>query len=292
MHKIFDAHCHSSPTTRETKYKIDNQEYVLAKQNISINPDIVPELICSADNLHFVHFDEAEKNKVSLRCAGCGKNLQTNVKDPFLKPNITLIEHLPQGCNVFIMPALTNSSVNYSIEYLLEKYPHKVAGIKLYSGKTNTLLNEIKSFDYNLPLLIHTGTFPNQDPKNMIKFLQKYDGPICLAHFARFEPSAMKLAKELDNIYVDTCPAKYMHKRYIEQKFSGAKGFFDEKGLKKAEDLYLKLIDLVGIDKVLWGSDFPICNTAEELEVVHNLDISKRDKKKILWQNAQEFMEK
>ena len=80
-----------------------------------------------------------------------------------------------------------------------------------------------------------------------------------------------------------------MYERYIKNGHKG--GFFDKSNISKVEDLYYEIIDKLGVDKLLWGSDFPFANISEELSVINNLNLSKEEKQKILYTNACEFVD-
>lgn len=54
--------------------------------------------------------------------------------------------------------------------------------------------------------------------------------------------------------------------------------------------MYYKLIDLVGVDKIIWGSDYPIGDVYRELKIVQELNIENADKQALLSINAMRFL--
>ena len=47
-----------------------------------------------------------------------------------------------------------------------------------------------------------------------------------------------------------------------------------------------ELIDIFGIEKVLFGTDYPLWNVEEELERFMKINLSENERKQILWDNA------
>lgn len=74
--------------------------------------------------------------------------------------------------------------------------------------------------------------------------------------------------------------------------------------MKKHENLYLDLsgtglfrlgmlkylVQAVGAERILFGSDYPICNPGMYIQAVLTEDISEADKERILWGNAQRLL--
>ncbi len=74
--------------------------------------------------------------------------------------------------------------------------------------------------------------------------------------------------------------------------------------MKKHENLYLDLsgtglfrfgllkhlIREVGADRILFGTDYPICNPRMYVQAVYGEDISEEDQEKILFRNAEALL--
>jgi hypothetical protein len=121
-----------------------------------------------------------------------------------------------------------------------------------------------------LPVLIHAGDsrfdFSNPDRiRNLIDSAPS-DFTLIAAHlggFSVWDEAANKLAG-YDNLYVDTCSSL---------------NFLDPERVNE-------LIDIYGEDKVLFGTDYPMWNYADEFEMINRLKLSPVTQKKILYENA------
>jgi predicted TIM-barrel fold metal-dependent hydrolase len=51
-----------------------------------------------------------------------------------------------------------------------------------------------------------------------------------------------------------------------------------------------ELVEAYGIDRILFGSDFPMWNPGEELERYRALGFSEKDYEKMCWHNAERFL--
>ncbi|MBR4720335.1 MAG: amidohydrolase [Clostridia bacterium] len=126
---------------------------------------------------------------------------------------------------------------------------------------------------YSLPVLIHCGDsrYDNSNPNRIGPILDIYDNLTVIgAHFGGYtvwEEAAEKLSK-YKNFYVDTSSSL----------------FALEKGTAE------KIISIYGADKVLFGTDYPMWEPKEELERFLALDLSDKEKKKILWDNGAKLL--
>lgn len=186
----------------------------------------------------------------------------------------------------FITTIANTYAINSEVDYFL-KLDKPFYGIKIYTGTSADVLNNC-TFNSDYPLIIHTGLWENQFPKTMLQFCERYNGPILIAHFAMFDISFIKQLKNRPNIYFDTSPAICAYQRYLIKKNNG--GFIDSNGIEYVEDMYYKLIDLVGVDKIIWGSDYPIGDVSRELKIVQELNIENADKQALLSINAMRFL--
>lgn len=121
-----------------------------------------------------------------------------------------------------------------------------------------------------LPVLIHAGDsrfdFSNPDRiRNLIESAPP-DFTLIAAHlggFSVWDEAANKLTG-YDNLYVDTCSSL---------------NFLDPERVNE-------LIDIYGEDKVLFGTDYPMWNYADEFEMIARLKLSTVTQRKILYENA------
>lgn len=121
----------------------------------------------------------------------------------------------------------------------------------------------------NLVMLIHTGDkrYDNSNPDRVGRVLKSFpDLTVIGAHmggWSVWEEAAQRLSG-FDNFYVD-CSSSF--------------GFADRKTIKNAICAY-------GIDRVLFGSDYPMWNAAQEIENVLSLGFSDAENEKIFSGNA------
>lgn len=120
-----------------------------------------------------------------------------------------------------------------------------------------------------LPILFHTGDkrYNFSNPDRLIPVLEAYkDLTVIAAHFGGWsvwEEASEKLC-DYKNIYVDS---------------SSSLPYMDP---KKAT----QIVKRYGVDKVLFGVDFPMWNPTEELERFNKLELTQEEKEKILYKNA------
>ncbi len=119
------------------------------------------------------------------------------------------------------------------------------------------------------PMLIHVGD-KNSDgatPQRLAKVLDKFPKLVTIAaHMGGF--GEWEAAKEYiigrDNVYVDTSSSI----RFMEP------------------DAATALVRAHGIEKVLFGTDYPLSLHVPELQVFDRLDLTEEEKEQILWKNA------
>ncbi len=122
-----------------------------------------------------------------------------------------------------------------------------------------------------LPILMHTGDsrYDFSNPNRLLPVLKAFPKLTVIgAHFggwSLWEEAANDLAGT-DNLYVD-CSSTFP---------------FIKNDLKLVE----RLIDRYGVDRVLFGSDFPMWSPKQELQTFLQLSLSDSDRRKILSENA------
>ena len=120
-----------------------------------------------------------------------------------------------------------------------------------------------------LPVMIHTGDnrFEFSRPRQMKKVLDAFPKLVCVcAHLGGWSEwdEATRTLAEYENVYVDTSSSLYTLK--------------PEEGRR--------IIRSYSRDRVLFGTDYPMWNPAEELERFHRLLLTDDEEEKILCLNA------
>jgi uncharacterized protein len=169
---------------------------------------------------------------------------------------------------------------------------HQVKGFKVRLGYVNASADSpvfARVYDYaeskNLPVLFHTGdtAFSNGDllrshPLTLDRLANKREElRIVLCHFGNpwFEDAAELIYKH-PNVYADTSGLITGETEYREE-------YVDWLARKISEAVYFA----GGADKVIFGSDYPVTKHKDALALVKKLEISERDREKILWRNAE-----
>ncbi|MBQ7968387.1 MAG: amidohydrolase [Clostridia bacterium] len=126
-----------------------------------------------------------------------------------------------------------------------------------------------------LPILMHTGDhrYDFSNPNRLFPVMDIYTGlTVVGAHFGGWsiwEEAADKLA-QLPNLYVDCSSSLY----YVSSE--SAK----------------KIIHTYGVDKVLFGTDYPMWDPKLELERFFNIGLTEEENKKIFSENAKKIFMK
>lgn len=129
-----------------------------------------------------------------------------------------------------------------------------------------------EAIEGRLPLLVHTGDyrFEYSKPSRLAKVMDRFPKlDVIGAHFGGW--SEWNLAAKFlagRRLYVDTSSSLYA---LTPQRAR-------------------KLIDLFGVDNVLFGSDYPMWNPGDELDLIDRLDLNDLEKEKILHINAEKLL--
>lgn len=190
-----------------------------------------------------------------------------------------------------------------------------IAGLKIYPGYQNFKLsddrvNEVCQIakDYTLPIAIHTGALHHccreyKDKSIMhlcgykdcpLEARKSYASPELLADIAKNHPDVnfiachmsnpffkdmRKVLKSRDNIFTD------MSGQFLSSSHEDTTEYKEE--IKKEME---KTISECGIEKLLFGTDFPIQSYKDSVELIESLSISTDDKDQIYYKNAKRFL--
>lgn len=126
-----------------------------------------------------------------------------------------------------------------------------------------------------LPIIIHTGDyrFEYSNPYRMKKVLEAFPKLVCVcAHLGGWSEwdDACRTLTGYENVYLDTSSSLYAMKPEEARK----------------------IIRCYSRDRVLFGTDYPMWNPAEELERFHRLQLTDDEEEKILCLNAQGLLER
>lgn len=126
--------------------------------------------------------------------------------------------------------------------------------------------------EYGLPLLLHTGDnrYDFSNPNRLVKIIEKYpDVKFIGAHFGGWSiwERAVEDYSRFDNFMVD-CSSSF---NYISREAA------------------CRIIEQYGVDKVMFGTDYPMWAAKGEIDFFFSLGLKKEDNEKILHLNAEKF---
>jgi predicted TIM-barrel fold metal-dependent hydrolase len=160
---------------------------------------------------------------------------------------------------------------------------YALRGMKLVPCMQQFFLNDRRLFPvyeraaaYGLPVLVHTGGDPIQGmelyghPRDVEEIASAFPNlTIIIAHVGiPFFGEAKDLMSKHENVFTD---------------ISFTIEVIDRKTVSS-------LIREVGLDRVMFGSDFPFVQPKDAIRKVLELDVSDSDKERILWRNAVEIL--
>ncbi len=262
MYKILDAHCHIYPG------KIAR----MAAQATGKFYDIEMSLDGTIETL----LKEGEKAGISH----------------FLVQSVATTPRQVSRINKFISEAVAASSGKMTgfgtmhpesenpegdIEELIA---YGLCGVKLHPDIQNFKIDDyrmLKIYElcekHKIPILMHCGDsrYDNSNPNRLLPIIDIYNElTIIGAHFGGYsvwDEAVEKLAGH-DNFYVDTSSSLF------------------KLDAKKAREI----IDAYGVDRVMFGTDYPMWKPDEEIERFMQLELSEEERKKILFDNAAKLL--
>ncbi len=288
MIKIFDSHSHIPFDYAGMQDFICQHTGNNVKSGIVMAMPFINEMICPFDKKHYTCVRQGYDGRDEIFCTNCNKRISqaTNIYRQYNVMTINLVELINRKYGTRFYPFITSivseRMLKSELDYFSSNYANRFFGLKIYTGLSFDVLNNIH-FNANIPLLIHTGTYFNQQPKNMLNFLLNYDGPVCLAHFARIDIESIRVLSEKNNLYLDSSPASRLSEVCSRNEALA-------KNITTPKDLYYKILNVIGTKKLLWGSDAPYGNVATELKLFHELNLSLEEKFDILYNNALRFL--
>jgi predicted TIM-barrel fold metal-dependent hydrolase len=164
-----------------------------------------------------------------------------------------------------------------------------IKGIKLFPGHDPYYPTDERCFGYydlcnemNIPVVFHTGENSGDeecakfnDPKYIVEIAQKYPQlKVVITHY--FWP-------KLDYCYEIT---KHSPNIYFELAGTADKEVLDKSGgFEKMRQILIKTID-DRPNQVIYGTDWPMCNMEDHLDLVHSLNLPREIEEKIFSKNT------
>ncbi len=256
---IFDAHVHIFP------------EKIAAKASVNIGKfyDLEMRFDGSVKSL----LELVEKygiNKCLVQSVATTPKQTTHIND-FIAESVKQYPDLFVGfCSLH--PQLTKQEIRDEIDRIIGL---GLKGIKLHPDfqQFNIDSPEVYSIyeaaEGRLPILFHTGDFRYSwsAPQRLANVLRDFKNLTVIAsHFGGWSQwdDGMKYLAEFENCYVDTSSSLYAVSPEKARQY----------------------IDAFGIDRVMFGTDYPMWNIGDELKYMARIDLTDEEREKIMYKNA------
>lgn len=170
-----------------------------------------------------------------------------------------------------------SEDIQADFDYLIEL---GLKGVKLHPDFQQFAMNEERAFRIgevvskaDVPMLVHCGDYRYNysNPEHIKPFLERFPEITFIgAHFAGWSiwKDATRELSGFENLYVDLSSSLYA---------------------LSAEEA-LTLIHAYGADKVLWGTDYPMWESKSEMEYFNKIDLTDKERSKILYENAAKIL--
>ena len=258
MYKIIDAHCH-------------------------IYPDKIAEKASEATGTFYGYPPKMDGKVYTLIEAGKEAGVSH-----FIVQSVATTPHQVSSINRFIAENVSQSDgmmtgfgtmhpesddMERDIEEILSL---GLKGIKLHPDIQNFKIDDFRMLKIyelceknSLPVLIHTGDsrYDNSNPNRLVPILETYtDLTVIGGHFGGYSvwDDAERMLSGYKNFYVDTSSSLF----------------------KISPERAKELIYSYGVDRVLFGTDYPLWNPKCELERFMEIDLPDDDRQKIFYDNA------
>ncbi|MDO5860177.1 amidohydrolase family protein [Methanobrevibacter sp.] len=262
MQKVINSHCHIYPEKIASKAVKGIRDFY--DLNMSLT-GVVDNLLEDGDKVGVVHYLVHSVATTPKQVKSINEFISDVVK-----------EH-PNLFTGFGTLHPDSDDIQSDFDYLLSL---GLKGVKLHPDFQRFALNDEKAFKMgevinngNVPVLIHCGDYRYNysNPDQLKPFLDKFpDMTVIGAHFAGWsvwEEATEKLAGT-PNLFVDLSSSLY------------------ELSSEKAKEL----IYAYGVDKVLWGTDYPMWESESEMELFHRIGLSEEEENMILYENSAKLL--
>ncbi len=187
----------------------------------------------------------------------------------------------------YLYLTLSNTTMQRELDYFEREHTGDFFGIKVHPNLCSRKMSEI-NFNSKYPLIIHCGVGESDDPKDILEFAKRYKGNVMFAHYARFSPEVLTAIKNSKNMYIDTSPT-YLAGQIVNEETNK---YFESdltQSVSSTTELFQRLIEAVGEDKVVFGSDAPWGSQEKAQEFCDDLALDPGVKKKIFESNFEKF---
>ncbi|MBO5060523.1 MAG: amidohydrolase [Clostridia bacterium] len=258
MYKILDAHCHIYPDKIAQKASDATGKFY---DMVPLMDGTVSTLISEGEKAGFSHFVVQSVATTPHQVSSINRFVSEIVKN--------------SGGKMTGLGTVHPDSENQEAD-ILELISLGLKGVKLHPDIQNFKMDDyrmLKIYElcekHKLPVLMHCGDsrFDRSNPNRLVPILDIYTDLIVIgAHFGGYSvwEDAIQKLSEYKNFYVDTSSSLFAVSRDDAKRF----------------------INAYGVDKVMFGTDYPLWSPKEEIERFMRLDLSEEERRKILFDNA------
>jgi len=224
---------------------------------------------------------------IEYRCTQCDKVLYSG-QDPFHLSNIALINMCNKHKGLFPFLYLTlGKTIEEEVNYFETNFKNQYYGIKIHP---NCCQQKVDKFIFNTdkPLIIHCGKSEIDCASHALNLAKKAKGNVLLAHLARLHPSTLKEIKFHENVFLDMSPTYYLQ----QIADSNYQKTYESEITKyhNVHDIMMKVIEIVGEDKIIFGSDIPFGNYNDLENLQKTLALDKDLEKKVFETNFYNYL--
>lgn len=256
-YSVIDAHCHLFPAKIAQK----------AVKNIGAFYDIPMQESGTAEHL--------EGERKAHRIVGCVVCSTATVPAQVPAINEFILGCMRQNPAFFglitLHPDLTGEEIESAVRFGLE---HGFYGIKLHPDFQQFNIDDEKAFpiyeaaEGRLPILFHTGDdrYEYSRPVRLIRVAKKFPGLNCIAaHFGGYRRwEEVEGYTETPNVFFDTSSSLFT----------------------LPKERALELIGILGSERFMFGTDYPMWEYGAELERFLALGLPEETNRRILFDNA------
>lgn len=292
---FFDTHVHITlPEQKVLHHQLNIEEYVEILTNqqkgigiLFLNP--FDDKYCCPnafiDNqLHRSIVENISNKEYIIKCERCN-TVHYRGGDVFRNDNIKLLE-LATNNKMYALAFLTapNLSIQKQVDYYEYNYP-EFLGYKIHSTISKFPADKLR-INSKKTIVFHCGNDEYASPRKILKFAEKYQGNVIVAHFARFEKDALVEISEMSNVWVDMSPFTFLYNliRTKKNQLCDTWGYTGER--EDITNMFYEVAASVGYDKILFASDAPFGNIRKEIDFLENLNLSDENLLKIKEKNA------
>lgn len=262
MQRVINSHCHIYPEKIASKAVIGIRDFYDLDMSLNGKIDGLLEDGAKVGTVHYLIHSVATTPK------------QVKSINEFISDEVKSHENLFTGFGT-LHP--DSEDMQGDFNHLLDL---GLKGVKLHPDFQRFALNEERAFkmgeiinEGDVPVLIHCGDYRYNysNPEQLKPFLEKFpDMTIIGAHFAGWSlwEKATEMLAGTPNLYVDLSSSLY----------------------DLSPETAKKLIYAYGVDRVLWGSDYPMWESESEMELFNKIDLTDEERSKILYDNAYKLL--